>query len=98
MAFSHPGRANKEHVALLADKMTGGQFVDPRAIDGRVESEVEVVQRAEFAKVGSFVAPGDCALLAHIEFVLENDFQKLMAGEPAGFGFLEGAEVGLRGT
>jgi hypothetical protein len=53
MTFAHSGRANKERVALLADKMTGGQFVDARAIDGRIEGEVEVVQRADLAEVGS---------------------------------------------
>ena len=89
MAFSHPGRADKERVALLSDKVTGGQFVDPRAIDGRIESEVEVVQRADLAEVGGFLAPGDCALLSHVEFVLENDFQELVVWEPVGFGFLE---------
>ena len=78
MAFSHPGRADKKCVALLADKVTGGQFVDPRAIDGSIEGEVEVVQRADLAEVGGFLAPGDCALLSHVEFVLENDFQELM--------------------
>ena len=69
--------------------MTGGQFVDPRAIDGRIESEVEVVQRADLAEVGGFLAPGDCALLSHVEFVLENEFQELMVRKSAGFGFLE---------
>ena len=69
--------------------MTGGQFVDPRAIDGSIESEVEVVQGTDLAEVGGFVSPGDCALLSHVEFVLENDFQELMVGKPAGFGFLE---------
>ena len=57
-------------------------------MDG-VESEVEVVQRTDLAEVGGFVAPGDCALLAHVDFVLENDFQELVVWEPVGFGFLE---------
>ena len=60
-----------------------------RAIDGRIEGEVEVVQRADLAEVGSFLAPGDCALLSHVDFVLENDFQELMVRQSAGFGFLE---------
>jgi hypothetical protein len=89
MAFSHPGRADKERVALLADKVTGGQFVDARAIDGGVESEVEVIQRTELAEVGSFVAPKDCALLSHIDFVLENSFEELGVWKPVGFSFLE---------
>jgi hypothetical protein len=69
--------------------MTGGQFVDACAIDGGVESEVEVVQRADLAEVGSFVTPGDCALLSHVDLVLENAFQKLLVGQSIGFGFLE---------
>ena len=91
MAFSHPGRADKERAALLADKVTGSQFVDARAIDGGVESEVEVVQRTELAEVGSFVAPGDCALLSHshVDFVLENGFQELGVWESAGVEHLE---------
>ena len=35
------------------------------------------------------MAPGDCALLSHVDFVLENDFQELAVWEPVGFGFLE---------
>ena len=57
--------------------------------NGGIESEVEVVQRAEFAEVGSFVASGDCALLAHVDFILENDFQELSVAQPASFGFLQ---------
>ena len=89
MAFSHPGRADKKCVALLSDKVTGAQFVDPRTIDGSIEGEVKVVQGADLAEIGSFVAPGDGALLSHVEFVLENDFQELMVRKSAGFGFLE---------
>ena len=86
MAFSHPGRADKKCVALLSDKATGAQFVDPRTIDGSIEGEVKVVQGADLAEIGSFVAPGDGALLSHVEFVLENDFQELMVRKSAGFG------------
>ena len=57
--------------------MTGGQFVDPRAIDGSIEGEVEVVQKRISRKSAAFGA-GRCALLSHVEFVLENDFQELM--------------------
>ena len=34
-------------------------------------------------------SPNERSLLSHVEFVLENDFQELMVGKPAGFGFLE---------
>jgi hypothetical protein len=57
--------------------------------DGGVESEVEVIQRTELAEVGSFVAPNDCALLSHVDFVLENSFEELGVWKPVGFSFLE---------
>jgi hypothetical protein len=69
--------------------MTGGQFVDARAIDGSIESKVEIVQGTDLTEVGSFLAPGDGALLSHVEFVLEDDFQELMVRKSAGFGILE---------
>jgi hypothetical protein len=54
MALTHPGRANQKRVALLADKMTGGQFVDARAIDGGVESKVEMIQERISRKSAAF--------------------------------------------
>ena len=88
MALSHPGRADKNRVALLADKVTGGQFVDLHAIDADIEGEVEVVQRADLAEVGGFLARR-LSLLSHVDFVLENEFEELVVGKPAGFGFIE---------
>jgi len=67
------GGPDKERVALLPDKVSARQFVDARAIDGGVEGELGVVQRAELAKVGRFVVPCDGALLTHVDFLLEND-------------------------
>jgi hypothetical protein len=69
--------------------VTGGQFVDARAIDGRIEGEVEVVQRADLTEVGSLLAPGDGALLSYVDFILQNDFQELGVGKSVGFGLLE---------
>ncbi|HEY5742718.1 MAG TPA: hypothetical protein VIS99_09265 [Terrimicrobiaceae bacterium] len=69
---------------------------ESHTIDASIEGEVEVVQRADLAEVGGFLAPGDCALLSHVEFVLENEFQELGVGEPVGFGFLEAQLEGAK--
>jgi hypothetical protein len=44
----------------------------------------EIVQGTNLAEVGSFLSPGDGALLSHVEFVLENDFQELLVGSLLG--------------
>jgi cold shock CspA family protein len=56
---------------------------------GRSEAEVEVLQGAAVAEGGGFGAPGDGALAAHVEFVLEDEFKELAVGQPVGFGFLQ---------
>ena len=86
VAFAHSGRADQQDVAVLADEVAGGQFVDLGAVDGRVEAEVEVVQAARFAEPGGFVAPGDLPLAAHVDFVLEDEFEELGVGKPVAFG------------
>jgi cold shock CspA family protein len=63
--------------------------MDLTPVDRRVEAEVEVVQGSGFAEVGDFVTPGDGPLFAHVEFVLEDEFEELSVGEPVGFGFLQ---------
>ena len=69
--------------------MTSGEFVDEGAVETGVKTEVEVLQGARFAEAGRFVAPGDGALLAHVDFILEDQFQELGVREPVGFGFLQ---------
>ena len=89
MAFADSGRADQEDVAALADEVAGGQFVDLSAVDGGVEAKVESFQGTSLAEVGGLVAAGDRALLAHVEFVLEDEFEELGVGEPVGCGFLQ---------
>lgn len=89
VAFAHSGRANKEHVASLADKAAGGQLVDLSAVDRGVEAKVKALQGAGVPKVGRLVAPGDHALVAQVDFVQEEQFEELGVGQPVGFSFLE---------
>ncbi len=74
---------------MLADEVAGGQFVDLGAVDGRVEAEVEVVQAARFAEPGGFVAAGDLPLPAHVDLVLEDEFEELGVGKSVAFGLTQ---------
>ena len=75
--LAHAGRPEQEDSPVLADKLAGGQFKDLAAFDRGVEAPVEVLQRFEIAEGGSFFAPFQLALGAHVEFVLQEQFQEL---------------------
>ena len=74
MAFADSGRPDQKHVALLGDEVAGSQLVDAPAGDGRVEAEVEVLQRAAFAEARRLMPAGDLPLLANVQFVLEDEY------------------------
>ena len=77
MRFADSGRAEEEDVFAFAEVIAGGQFEDLFAVDGRVELPVEVFERFERAKVGGLGAAGEHALVAHVEFILEDEFEEL---------------------
>ena len=57
------------------------------AIYGAVEAEVEAVEGALFAEVGTLGAAFDHTLVAYIEFVLQEQFQELDVVEFVAAGF-----------
>jgi hypothetical protein len=87
VGFPDSGRADEEGVAFLADEVAGGEFVDAGAGDGGVEGEV--FQAAGAAEGGGFGAAQDLALLANVDFVLEDKFQEVGVGQVVALGFLE---------
>ena len=89
VAFAHSGRPRQQHVAVLSDEVTGGQFVNAGSGHRWVEAEVEVFQVALFAKAGGLIVAIDQALVTDVDFVLENQFEELAVGQAIGFGFLE---------
>jgi hypothetical protein len=89
VGFADSGRADKEGVAFLTNEVAGGEFVDAGAGDGWVEGEVEVFQAAGAAEGGGFGAAQDLALLADVDFVLEDEFQEVGVGQVVALGFLE---------
>lgn len=45
-------RSDQQHVLRFADEATGRELEDLGALDGRVESEDEVIERLQLAEVG----------------------------------------------
>src|SRR5262245_62124265 len=68
-----PGTA----VPGLTDEVAAGQIEDLFAVDRRIEVPVEVFQRFESVEVGGFGAAREHALMADVEFVLEDQFEEL---------------------
>ncbi len=48
--FAHAGRAQQQHIRLLAEKMAAGQIVDLLALDRWVEGKVEFIEVFDFAE------------------------------------------------
>src|SRR2546426_672243 len=64
MAFAQSRRSQEQEIAALADELSAGQFVNLLALDGGVESPVEVLQRFDLAEGGQLLAFIDEALRA----------------------------------
>lgn len=83
------GRADEQGAAGLADEATGGQLVDVLPRDLGVKIPIEVGQGLGVHEAGGAAAGGEPALGAQVEFVLQDERQKLGVREPAGGGFLQ---------
>ncbi len=88
MRFAHAGRTQEQDVFAFAQVVAGGQLEDLFAVDGGIELPVEIFQAFERAEVGGFGATGQHSLMAHVEFVLEDEFEELAMAEAGGGGFL----------
>ena len=73
----------------LPDELGRGQLVDRGATDGRIEAPVEILEGPQLVELSGLGAPFDEALLAHVEFVLQEQFEELRVGELMGGRFLE---------
>ena len=103
-AFGVPGITVDTHVGRLARRfgwtdeedvlgslkeVAGGQLVDLLAVDGGVEAEVEAVEGALLSECSGLVSPRDHALLAHVQFVLQEQFKELSVCQIVASGFLQ---------
>ena len=57
-------------------------------MDGGIEAPAEVLQRFKAVKVRGLGAAAQQAFLAHVQFVLQDEFEELAMTEPIG-GFLQ---------
>jgi len=89
MAFAQSWGSQEQEIAALADELSAGQLVNLLALDRRVKSPVEVLQCFELAEGRQLLAFIDKPLRAHIQFVLEDQFQKLRVRQLMSLGFLE---------
>ena len=81
MAFADTRRADQQDIFGPVEETSGGQIMDLTTVDRGVEAEVEAVEAAFFAEVGGLGAALDLALLAHVELVLEEQFEELKVVE-----------------
>ena len=89
VALSRTGWPQEQHVAVLPDELAGGQIEDLLALDGGVEAEVEVFERARVVEGGGFDPPGQEPLVPDVEFVLDDQLQELLVAQPIGRGLLD---------
>ena len=74
-------RANNRPVFVSALEYSGKKTL--------VEKAKSKLSRERISRKSAAFGAGDCALLSHVEFILENHFEELMVRKSAGFGFLE---------
>ncbi len=89
VSFAHTRRPDEKHIGGFADEGAGGQFVNLFAVDGGIELPVELLQGFQMPEVSGFGAPFEHSLLAHGQFILEDEFQKIRVVQTVGCRFLE---------
>jgi hypothetical protein len=74
-ALPHPGRAQPEHVASLADEPASRQVEHLLPLDRRIEGPVELVQRLELAAQRRLDPPLQPAVRAHSQLVADDQLE-----------------------
>ncbi len=82
MRFADPRGTDQQDISRFTNICAGRQFIHDLARDGGVEAEVEVVQRLELAERGGFDAALPQAFVPDVQFVLQDQFQKLGVAQP----------------
>ena len=96
VCFADARRTKEKDILGLADEVAGGQIINVFAVDGRIETPVEVFQCFQATEIGGLGAAFHQPLLADIDFVLADQFQELGMAQPVGDGFLQAHVQGLQ--
>ncbi len=70
MGFAHAGRAKEKDILGLADEVAGGQIINVFAVDGWVETSVEIIQGFKVPEISGLGATLYQPLLAHVNLIL----------------------------
>ena len=89
VTFADSGWTDQEYVFGLFKELAGSKLIDLLAVDVGVEAEVKTFKSTDVAEGRTLGASFDGALLADIEFVLEEEFEELLVGEVVADGFLK---------
>ena len=81
MRFSDARRSDEKDVAALADEVAGGEVIDRLALERGIEAPVEVVEGLQFSEGGELEVSCDEAFLAHVQLVLQDQFEEILVGE-----------------
>jgi hypothetical protein len=95
MRFADAGRAEEQHILGFADELAAGQVKNLLFVNGGIEAPIKVFERFEGVEVGGLGAAFQLTLLPDVEFVLQDEFQKLGVAQTVGGGFLEPDAQGL---
>jgi hypothetical protein len=89
VAFTDARGADEKDVTGVADPLAGGQLGDSGTGDVGIEAEVEIGQAAGVAEGGQLGAALDLAAGAHIQLVLEKQFEELLMRQTVADRFLK---------
>ena len=89
MTFPQARWSDQEDIPALPDELAGSQVIHLLPLDGGIKGPVEILQRLVIAEACGFGALIDDTLLADIEFILEEQFQKLFMRQLMRLGFVQ---------
>src|SRR5437870_11339946 len=89
MTFAQSGRSDEQNIFSLANELTCGLITKLLAFDRAIKVPLKIFQRFGVAEAGQFLPSLDRALLAHVEFVLKDQLQKLSMRQLVRLGFLQ---------
>ena len=77
MRLADARRTEDQHVFRLREKSAGRELAHQPLIDGRLEFEIEVVQRLDGRKVGDLEGHGDARALLGVHFLAQDPVEEI---------------------
>lgn len=98
MGLPDAGRTLEDHIPAFIEEAAGAEFLDERAVDGGLESEVKIAEPLYPRQTGEVQAGLDYALTPGRDLRLKQAAEEVRVGPVAGRGLLcDRVELGVRG-